>query len=58
MAAGNDSTVAKGVQLFLQRIESKTGWGKNEIKELMLDCVMEAAAGEVRKKLDVGEKEE
>lgn len=29
-------------KLFLERIESKTSWGKEEIKKLMLACLMEA----------------
>ena len=29
--------------LFLSRLESKTSWGRNEIKELYLECQLEAS---------------
>ena len=32
----------KAWKLLIQRIDSKTGWGKNELKQLMLDCLVEA----------------
>lgn len=28
--------------LLLERLESKTGWGKGELKELMLKCLLDA----------------
>ena len=32
----------KAWKLLLQRLESKTGWGKEEIKKLMLQCLLDA----------------
>lgn len=29
-------------KLLLERIEAKTGWGKVELKQLMLKCLVEA----------------
>lgn len=29
-------------KLMLVRLESKTGWGKEEIKKLMLQCLLDA----------------
>ncbi len=29
-------------KLLLERIESKTGWGKEELKKLMLACLIDA----------------
>jgi CRISPR/Cas system Type II protein with McrA/HNH and RuvC-like nuclease domain len=28
-------------QLLLKRIENKTTWGKNELKQLMLECLID-----------------
>jgi hypothetical protein len=28
-------------ELFFLELESKTGWGKNDIKQLYKDCVLE-----------------
>lgn len=32
----------KAIQLLLDRIESKTSWGKVELKELILKCLVDA----------------
>jgi len=32
-------------RLMLQRLENKTGWGKEEIKKLMLQCLLDAGGG-------------
>ena len=29
-------------KLLLERLERKTGWGKEEIKKLMLQCLLDA----------------
>ena len=29
-------------KLLLERLEQKTGWGKEEIKKLMLQCLLDA----------------
>jgi len=36
----------KAWRLLLQRLEQKTGWGKEEIKKLMLQCLMDASEDE------------
>ena len=32
----------KAWKLLLERLEGKTGWGKEEIKKLMLQCLLDA----------------
>jgi len=32
----------KAWKLLRERIEAKTGWGKVELKQLMLDCLIKA----------------
>ena len=32
----------KAWKLLLERIEKKTGWGKNELKQLMIECLLDA----------------
>ena len=32
-------------KLLLERIEGKTSWGKTELKELMLLCLLDAGIG-------------
>ncbi len=32
----------KAWKLLLQKLETKTGWGKEEIKKLMLQCLLDA----------------
>jgi hypothetical protein len=32
----------KAWELLLEKLESKTGWGKQELKNLMLQCLIEA----------------
>lgn len=32
----------KAWELFLKRIEAKTSWGKLELKQLMLQCLIDA----------------
>lgn len=32
----------KAFALFLNRLEEKTGWGKEQVKKLLLDCLLEA----------------
>jgi len=32
----------KAWKLLLKRLEAKTGWGKEEIKKLMLQCLLDA----------------
>jgi hypothetical protein len=39
-----DGPIAEGVQLFLERLEQKTSWGKNEVKDLLLKSIVEAGA--------------
>lgn len=34
-------------KLLLERLEQKTGWGKEEIKKLMLKCLLDAGEEEV-----------
>ena len=36
-------------KLLLGRLEQKTGWGKEEIKKLMLKCLLDAGEEEVGK---------
>ena len=33
-------------KLLLERLEQKTGWGKEEIKKLMLKCLLDAGDAE------------
>jgi len=33
-------------KLLLERLENKTGWGKEEIKKLMLQCLLDAGEEE------------
>lgn len=35
----------KAWRLLLERIEYKTSWGKVELKELMLQCLLDAGIG-------------
>jgi hypothetical protein len=37
----------KAWKLLLERLEQKTGWGKEEIKKLMLKCLLDAGESEV-----------
>lgn len=32
----------KAWKLLLERIERKTGWGKNELKQMMIECLIDA----------------
>ena len=32
-------------KLLLERLERKTGWGKEELKILMLQCLLDAGEG-------------
>jgi hypothetical protein len=34
----------KAFDKALERINTKTGWGKNELKDMMLTCLAEAIA--------------
>ena len=36
------SIYVKAWKLLLERLENKTGWGKEEIKRLMLQCLLDA----------------
>ena len=36
----------KAWKLLLARIENKTGWGKEELKKLMLQCLIDAGEEE------------
>jgi len=35
-------------KLLLERLEHKTGWGKEELKRLMLQCLLDAGDEEVK----------
>lgn len=37
----------KAWELMLARIEKKTGWGKLELKQLMIECLIDAGKEEV-----------
>ena len=37
----------KAWKLLLARLDSKTGWGKEEIKKLMLQCLLDAGDKEL-----------
>ena len=37
----NKEILEKIQKLFFTKLESKTGWGKNDIKELYKECVIE-----------------
>jgi hypothetical protein len=37
-----DKLYQKALELLLKKIESKTSWGKVEIKNLILECILEA----------------
>lgn len=32
----------KAFALFLNRLDGKTGWGKHQVRQLLLDCLLEA----------------
>ncbi len=34
----------KAIKLFLEKIEGKTGWGKVELKTMLLECILEASS--------------
>jgi len=36
----NEDVYRKAWELLLSKIENKTGWGKNELKQLMLECLI------------------
>lgn len=38
----NTNIYLKAWKLLLERLEQKTGWGKEEIKKLMLTCLLDA----------------
>jgi hypothetical protein len=31
------------IELFLKKIEEKSSWGKNELKDLIFKCVLESS---------------
>jgi hypothetical protein len=38
-------------KLFFSKLESKTGWGKNDVKELYNQCVIEVLSTYIEDKL-------
>ena len=39
-------------QLFFSKLEDKTGWGKNDIKALYKDCVLEVLKDYLNERID------
>jgi hypothetical protein len=35
-------------ELFFSKLEAKTGWGKNDIKDLYKDCVIEVLTRHIK----------
>ncbi len=38
----NKKLIERIQELFFEALEKKTGWGKNDIKDVYKDCVMQA----------------
>jgi hypothetical protein len=34
--------------LYFQKLEAKTGWGRNDLKELYKDCVLEVLKNHIK----------
>jgi hypothetical protein len=47
----NKEILNKIQELFFSKLESKTGWGKNNVKELYNQCVIEVLSEYIEDKL-------